>query len=248
MLSSLIPSFQDELEKISAKISDDEAESIRKKHQLMGGALIVGGLGSAYALPNNRALNLLSLLAGGLGGSQLTIASLLSNKQIKKMHSEVRDPRLYRNLRNIFKSQEERIADHKNIPKGDGTISGAISSGFFKRGSDKKNLSKEEALSLKRKWALIHGIGALAGYGVYAAAHKTPWYIKGLPLTAGALNTGLAAGSLILPEKAIQDEYRHSGDARLLPSISKFMENREKYLGGVIKENPENFAMLKKKK
>lgn len=51
------------------------------------------------------------------------------------MGGETRDPRLYSNLRGMatLETRKERVAAHKRLSKGDGTILGAMSKGFRRK-------------------------------------------------------------------------------------------------------------------
>jgi len=77
--------------------------------------------------------------AKAIGGAALvtggTIAGLnlaIGKQGRKQVKSEHRDPRLYSNLKGMLtgKSREERVAAHKNLGKGDGTIIGAMKAGL----------------------------------------------------------------------------------------------------------------------
>lgn len=72
------------------------------------------------------------LVPGLLVGASVSGAAYASApKQIKK---EIRDPRLYSNLRGMatFESRKKRVAAHKKLGKG-GTIASAMKQGFGRK-------------------------------------------------------------------------------------------------------------------
>lgn len=58
------------------------------------------------------------------------LEKIAKKKRRSQIGREVRDPRLYSNLRHMFKSQEERVRAHRQLPKGDDTVWGAMKAGF----------------------------------------------------------------------------------------------------------------------
>lgn len=79
----------------------------------------------------------LAIAAPAIGagvGTHLAITRLLpgAKGRRKQMKEERRDPRLWSNLKGMLtgKSREERVAAHKHLGKGDGTILGAMREGF----------------------------------------------------------------------------------------------------------------------
>lgn len=73
-------------------------------------------------------------LAAGLG-TAAGISLAVGKKGRKRMGGETRDPRLYSNLRGMatLETRKERVAAHKRLSKGDGTILGAMSKGFRRK-------------------------------------------------------------------------------------------------------------------
>ena len=245
-----LPSFYEELTKIAKRLSDEEVADLRKKHMLVGGGILAGSLGAQYVLGRmgNKVpdyAHAIPLVTGTLGAVHLGLNATYGKPIIRGIHEEHRDPRLYRNIRNTFKNQKDRIADHKNIRKTDGTILDAMRAGFSKESSNKEPMSEAEALSIKRKAALAQAAAAL-GLIVLSSGGKH-WYSRELPLAGTALGVGGAMASLILPPKAIQDEYKKNNSKNIFSAMKRFMGNREKYLMDEIKSNPETYAMLKKK-
>jgi len=66
------------------------------------------------------------------GGSAAGLALAMGKKGREQVGREVRDPRLYSNIRGMVsgESAEERVKAHKKLERGDGTISGAMRRGW----------------------------------------------------------------------------------------------------------------------
>ena len=138
--------FRDEIEKQA------EDRWYHRNPLLVTAPLAVGGgaaLGYAAATkPRTVGVPLAAALTGAVGHQMYKNPSLrpwsaegkaakrARNVQISK---EKRDPRLYSNLRGMatFESPEERVAAHKLLGKGDGTILGAMKEGFTRSGRSK---------------------------------------------------------------------------------------------------------------
>lgn len=56
-------------------------------------------------------------------------------KKLAGVKEELRDPRLYSNLRGMatFESKKKRIKAYKNLGKGEGTVLSAMSTGFKRK-------------------------------------------------------------------------------------------------------------------
>jgi hypothetical protein len=76
----------------------------------------------------------LPILIGGAGAGALTLGSLMANKSVRKqIGKEVRDPRLYSNLRGMatLESRKKRVKAHKKLSKNKGGgILSAVRKGF----------------------------------------------------------------------------------------------------------------------
>jgi hypothetical protein len=87
----------------------------------------------------------------GLAGAGGLTAAIMSNKRSRKqINSELRDPRLYSNLKGMLtlKSREERVAAHKKLKPGDSTILGAMKAGFEKQSFLTEGSMKRELVQL----------------------------------------------------------------------------------------------------
>ena len=71
------------------------------------------------------------IAAGATGGVLLG----MGKKNRQQLHKEVRDPRLYSNLRGgvTFESPKERVKARKGLGKGDGTVLSAMRTGFGRK-------------------------------------------------------------------------------------------------------------------
>ena len=83
--------------------------------------------------------------AGAAGGAYLS----MGEKGRKRVSKEVRDPRLYSNIRGAFGSKEDRIAAHKKLKRGKHTVLSAMKEGFT-RGSGREG-KKEKTSSIQEE-------------------------------------------------------------------------------------------------
>lgn len=88
-------------------------------------------------------------VAGGIGGLILARRLLMPKKQREKVDAqigrEIRDPRLYSNIRHALKSQKERVRAHKNLDRRkDHTVWSAMKEGFGNKLSAVRWMRKPE--------------------------------------------------------------------------------------------------------
>lgn len=101
----------------AAGIKDTISQGV-KRHKKVMGMPKIGDLTGSNIMP----------LSSDAGGEE-KVASVR-----KQIDSEVRDPRLYSNLRGMvtFENRERRVAAHKGLKKSDGTVRGAMRAGFLR--------------------------------------------------------------------------------------------------------------------
>jgi hypothetical protein len=97
-------------------------------------------------------------------------------KERSQVGREFRDPRLYSNLRHMFKSKEERIRAHKQLPKSDDTVWGAMKAGF---GNKIEKKEKTGAIL-----GPVGGTGALRRAGGWLSSAAHPIEVAGLGVLA----------------------------------------------------------------
>jgi len=77
----------------------------------------------------------LATMLATMGG----IYAVVGEKGRKRINSEIRDPRLYSNLRGIAESAEDRVAAHKHLKRGKHhTVMSAMREGFTRGGGKEK--------------------------------------------------------------------------------------------------------------
>ena len=101
-----------------------------------------------------------SILATGLAGGTVvggTAMYMSGKKGRKQMAGEVRDPRLYSNLRGMVtgESRKKRVAAHKELGKGKGTVLSAMGTGFGRKGEKTASIAafadEFEKIAISRK-------------------------------------------------------------------------------------------------
>lgn len=148
-----------------------------------------------------------ALTMGIPAAASLGALYLMTPKYIKRqIGEEIRDPRLYSNLRGAvsLEDRDERVRAHRHLGKGDGSIIGAMSAGFTRKEAMIKVAyynSKIAGLGttlaktmVAHPGATLTGGGALAGAGIGAAGGALAAGEGNR--TRGALAGGVVGGAL----------------------------------------------------
>lgn len=140
---------------------------IKKEAGWKDTAQIAGILGAGAVLPAGVAMGSIYM---GLGASGR-----------KQFNSEIRDPRLYSNLRGAFESQSDRIAAHKKLDmKKEYTVTEAMREGFTRGAAHQKQASAAGMIGK----AMSGKGGTLKRVGEHLADHGNAYDLAGLGVLA----------------------------------------------------------------
>jgi len=116
---------------------------------------------------------------------------LMTPKYLRRqIGEEFRDPRLYSNLRGAvsLEDRDERVRAHRHLGKGDGSVLGAMATGF---GRKEAGVKKEAMIKVAYYNSKVASLGAIAG-----AAGRTLMHNPRAAATVAGGAVGAGAGAL----------------------------------------------------